>query len=528
MTPAVTLPTIPCAPNYICNAWIISDFAPDASALISLVKSHGINCTRVLSCAEVSTQITNVLSDHARDTPDFIWVTLPKMLFKNPAVARCHVAVRLVLHQQLLSGKQICVEGATTSPSSQNPNSTAFYLDPSWFDRFPLFQSKVWWCSLGLQTGSNKANRNCLSTCTVSSMSLPQRYLSCCTPYGKHRGKLPRSTPQSHYIAVVKMLRESIVSLNPSLSYESEPLSAVPVDSTAHFPASTTVDKASTPAGAVPKKRSKAVGAKTLSAEDGPGEHVDVVVVRDRKWLEDCFDDCGDDLSAIKGSDDKEMFTVFDDVVSTAYASDSEESSDIDDLFDNCFLNHAFPSSDCANAENPYESEAPNRPFSTHFDSSSSMLAFLSQHEGAHDVCELFGGKGLCTQIAIRRQLRTGPNWDIVCDLDLEKPEQIAALWQYIETHKPRVIIAGPPCTAFGPWSRLNKTKNPEAYARALKVGMLLASLVAEICEYQLQQHRHFLIENPWGSALWLYQHLSVYLPCPTFLWQNSLNAWSA
>ena len=494
-----TLPVSETLPS-VCNAWIISDYVSDAAALTDLVKSHGINCTRILSSVDVSTQITNILADHAKDPPDFIWVTLPQMASKNSNNARCHVAVRLVLYQQLLEGKQICIEGATVSNASQNAYTASFYIEPSWIERFNLSQSKVWWCSLGLQSNSSKPEQNCFATFTMSSMNLPQRYMSCCNQYGKHRGKVPKSTPQSHYNAVVKMLRESLIALAPAVQFSnSEPLLEV----SDNFPVSTTSVTAASSSGVVPKKRSKAVGAKTFSVEDGPGEHTDVVLVPDRKWIEDSYDDCGDDLSAIKAHDDKDVFSVFEEVSSTIAPSDSECDSDLDDVFDSCFLNHCFPGSEHSNSENPYESEAPSRPTSYHFTDCMSMNAFLSKHEGVHDVFEMFGGKGLCTQIAVRRQLRTGPNWDITCDLDLQQPEQVAALWYYIATFRPRVVIAGPPCTAFGPWSRLNKIKYPEAYARALKVGLLFANLVAEVCQFQLSQGRHFIVENPWGSALW-------------------------
>ena len=53
-----------------------------------------------------------------------------------------------------------------------------------------------------------------------------------------------------------------------------------------------------------------------------------------------------------------------------------------------------------------------------------SALAGLDASPGSHNIVEILGGKGGCTQIAIRRKLRAGPNMDIVCGLDLTIPEQ--------------------------------------------------------------------------------------------------------
>ena len=54
------------------------------------------------------------------------------------------------------------------------------------------------------------------------------------------------------------------------------------------------------------------------------------------------------------------------------------------------------------------------------------------------DLCELCGGdQARTSQIAIRRRLRTGENFDLVTGYDLNKPNDQQAVWHYFEKRKP-------------------------------------------------------------------------------------------
>ena len=283
------------------------------------------------------------------------------------------------------------------------------------------------------------------------------------------------------------MLRESLsqtISRSASMESLQEPLHSFPSNSTIKANA---------------KRKVKAAGAKTMDENDGPGEHEDVVPLKPTKFIEDTFDDCGDDTTVIQDHEDKSMLCIHCfELASTDYVfTDSDTEGDSESMLDNEYITWNLPGS-----ENP-ENLDEDRPFATSFATCVDMVAYLATVPGYHDVFELFGGKGLCSQIAVRRKLIAGPNFDTVCQLDLEDPSQVEALWEYIVMNQPRIVIAGPPCTAFGAWSRLNKTRSPEAYQRSLKVGMSLAILTAEICMYQLSMKRHFIVENPWGSAIW-------------------------
>ena len=47
-------------------------------------------------------------------------------------------------------------------------------------------------------------------------------------------------------------------------------------------------------------------------------------------------------------------------------------------------------------------------------------FCYLNQQEPGLDICELCGGlEARASQVAIRRRLRTGENFDLVCGVDL-------------------------------------------------------------------------------------------------------------
>ncbi len=72
----------------------------------------------------------------------------------------------------------------------------------------------------------------------------------------------------------------------------------------------------------------------------------------------------------------------------------------------------------------------------------------------------------------------------------------------YFRVKKPFVFVAGPPCTAFGPWSHLNEAHGSLLWQRNWEIGVTIANFVAELAMFQLQGRRHFVVENPLASRL--------------------------
>ena len=204
--------------------------------------------------------------------------------------------------------------------------------------------------------------------------------------------------------------------------------------------------------------------------------------------IEEHFDDCGDDISAIH-LDDVELSTFV-----KCFETADEPSSD--EEFASSFYNTYLWGSD-------FTSKTP--PLVNFVIAYATVCSWPKAFNT--DYCEVFGGIGGVTKIAIRRNLKGGQNYDIVAGCDLSDPQHVASLFRYLAVHKPLVAVMGPPCTPFGPRAEYNKRFNSEGWRRSMDIGLPLAILAARIATFQYTQGRYFLVENPWLSKLW-------YLPC--------------
>ena len=205
--------------------------------------------------------------------------------------------------------------------------------------------------------------------------------------------------------------------------------------------------------------------------------------------LDEVFDDCGDDVSflTVDETEQKMVTSYYESQYDDMVASDSD-----DNALDGPFLQSFM------------EGRVEERQRKAEYVDMKSLYMFLQTLPRSRmDFMELFGGKAGCTRIGIRRHLHTGLNFDLTADIDMANPENLQFLWQYIDKHRPFVVLMGPPCTAFGPWSHLNKVVAPQAWEQSLAVGLPLARLAARVATIQMAAGRHFLAENPWPSDLW-------------------------
>ncbi len=85
--------------------------------------------------------------------------------------------------------------------------------------------------------------------------------------------------------------------------------------------------------------------------------------------------------------------------------------------------------------------------------------AWSMQDHATVDVVELCGGAGAITQLSIRRRLKGGRNCDLTTNVDLTHATHRQQARTYFRVKKPFVFVAGPPGTAFGPWSHLNEAR---------------------------------------------------------------------
>ena len=127
----------------------------------------------------------------------------------------------------------------------------------------------------------------------------------------------------------------------------------------------------------------------------------------------------------------------------------------------------------------------------------------LDRRHGQVDVCELFGGDGITTQLCARYyELRSGFNFELRQGFDLLNPQHEQYLFEYLKACKPIVVVMAPPCKSFGPWARLNRVIHPELFQKSRKDGECLGRICANVARLQLEQGRHFVCEQPQSSEM--------------------------
>ena len=116
-------------------------------------------------------------------------------------------------------------------------------------------------------------------------------------------------------------------------------------------------------------------------------------------------DDCGNSLDSIVSNLD--TFHMWDD------ADPSSDSDDEVEIFNNITL-HLFRGGDTL-----WEGDIASRLQTIMLSSTEEMLATLTRVKGKIDIAEVCGGEARTSQIAVRRQLILGRNFDIICGCDL-------------------------------------------------------------------------------------------------------------
>ena len=121
----------------------------------------------------------------------------------------------------------------------------------------------------------------------------------------------------------------------------------------------------------------------------------------------------------------------------------------------------------------------------------------LLYHAGAGiDLCEFCGGEGRPSAIVIRRNLKTGKNFDLVFGIDLGKTaDQKKALF-YVKHNDVLVIVMAPSCRAMGPPSNVNYRINYDGWHQSYEGDKPHIQFCGEAALSQLNRSRHFIAEN--------------------------------
>ena len=143
----------------------------------------------------------------------------------------------------------------------------------------------------------------------------------------------------------------------------------------------------------------------------------------------------------------------------------------------------------------------------TIFNCMHALTVFLSKAPDGDAICEIAGGEARTTRVLIRQndsRIRPGPNFDLVTDVDLAKPQEQQAFWSYRRQRKPKVCIMSPMRRSFGSWSHMNKVLNHDTWQQHYEsVDKPLAQFCGQVALEQLEDEYDFVNEQPVGSSLY-------------------------
>ena len=96
------------------------------------------------------------------------------------------------------------------------------------------------------------------------------------------------------------------------------------------------------------------------------------------------------------------------------------------------------------------------------------VMALLYHAGNGIDMCEFCGGEGRPSKIAIRRNLKAGKNFDLVCGIDLgQRRDQQQAL-AYLESNHVLVVVMAPSCRSMGPTAHVNYRINYSGWKKLI------------------------------------------------------------
>ena len=95
------------------------------------------------------------------------------------------------------------------------------------------------------------------------------------------------------------------------------------------------------------------------------------------------------------------------------------------------------------------------------------LVEFIYTTACGLDIVEICGGDARPSQIAVRRQMPSGENFDLRNGYNLNDKRRQDAVWEYFKRCRPLVAVMAPTCTPFGPMSHLNYQINYDGWLRS-------------------------------------------------------------
>jgi len=213
-------------------------------------------------------------------------------------------------------------------------------------------------------------------------------------------------------------------------------------------------------------------------------------VVKKKQQIEDHHDDCGNDLTGL-GPD-----------ISLLASDISIEYDDYNDDYDGCYLVQNLALWWLHGSY--WEADLGPQHCATIICSNFHItLQYLASKGIGIDIIELCGGAARTSTVCIRRNLQAGPNFDIICQCDLNDVDQQLAVLQYIRRYRPLVAVMAPTCTPFGPMASFNYQVNYDTWLKSYNDAVPHGRFCGKVALLMIEINRYFMNEQPDPS--WLY-----------------------
>ena len=117
-------------------------------------------------------------------------------------------------------------------------------------------------------------------------------------------------------------------------------------------------------------------------------------------------------------------------------------------------------------------------------------------------VKELYSGKdgGVVTMLAKDNDFSYGRPRDLLLGDNFLKEEDSRMVLEEIKVEKPKLITMGFNCD---PWTPLSNFLDEDTRTAQQEIALAHLAFVKEICELQVLEGRHYLLENPLSSQAW-------------------------
>ena len=446
-------------------------------------ESLGCTTRRLRPAELLSRDFDALLTQFANHDFQVMWVDLvpPQRFAPSSRLNAVWSKLRILLQNALRSNLYCCFAGVRKSSWSYPA------IQQLAQDRL-LYQSSHRWCHFGIRLSPDSSCPSAVCLKVLSSVKLPNH--SCTCQSGQEHcfdlDELKQTPSRAHLRATAegKACRAVLTALGACCGPQEPEMPINHLTENDHrgeeeerrglsFPTEQKIAQ---------REREKSAGKKR------------VVKKKKTKNVEQHFDDCGESLDGLSIP----MLTLSE-AVTTDEEGRSVEQPSLTAVLDNFRNNGGYgsyfagvPQSSVQHVKTQTLQEA------------MIVLDQMPPSQTNADIVELCGGEGLTTFMCHKRQLKTGANFELITGVDLTDPQAQSMVKQYVAMTKPRVVVMGPICGPFGPLGNRNRVLHHEAWLRACETAVPLAQFCGEIAMCQLEAGRHFLVEQPFPSNLYL------------------------